>query len=49
MLQLEAVQLLSHGAATISTDAAAQEIHQKTVVKYNADLRSELFGLGKII
>ncbi|KAJ0174144.1 hypothetical protein K1T71_010290 [Dendrolimus kikuchii] len=43
--KLEAVQLLSHGAATTSTDAAAQEIHQKTVVKYGVELRSELFGL----
>lgn len=44
--QLEAVQLLSHGSATMSTDAAAQEIHQKTVVKYGDELRTELFGLG---
>ncbi|VVC97989.1 vesicle transport protein USE1 [Leptidea sinapis] len=43
--KLEAVQLLSHGAATISTDTAAQEIHQKTVAKYGLELRSELFGL----
>lgn len=45
--QLEAVQLLSHGAATLTTDAAAQEIHQKTVAKYGVELRTELFGLGK--
>ncbi|KAJ8717883.1 hypothetical protein PYW07_005813 [Mythimna separata] len=43
--KLEAVQLLSHGAATMSADAAAQEIHQKTRVKYGVELRSELFGL----
>ncbi|KAJ8717236.1 hypothetical protein PYW08_005635 [Mythimna loreyi] len=43
--KLEAVQLLSHGAATITADAAAQEIHQKTRVKYGVELRSELFGL----
>lgn len=42
--QLEAVQLLSHGAA--SADTPAQEIHQKTVAKYGMELRSELFGLG---
>ncbi|CAK1551458.1 unnamed protein product [Leptosia nina] len=42
--KLEAVQLLSHGAATMSVDAAAQEIHQKTVAKYGLELRSELFG-----
>ncbi|XP_038210961.1 vesicle transport protein USE1 isoform X2 [Zerene cesonia] len=44
MEKLEAVQLLSHGAATISADAAALEIHQKTVAKYGLELRSELFG-----
>ncbi|XP_072942514.1 vesicle transport protein USE1 [Epargyreus clarus] len=44
MEKLEAVQQLSHGAATISADASAQEIHQKTVVKYGAELRAELFG-----
>ncbi|XP_045501934.1 vesicle transport protein USE1 [Colias croceus] len=44
MEKLEAVQLLSHGAATMSADAAAQEIHQKTVAKYGLELRSELFG-----
>ncbi|KAF9797842.1 hypothetical protein SFRURICE_001445 [Spodoptera frugiperda] len=43
--KLEAVQLLSHGAATMSADASAQEIHQKTRVKYGVELRSELFGL----
>ncbi|XP_073953742.1 vesicle transport protein Use1 [Choristoneura fumiferana] len=43
--KLEAVQLLSHGAATLCTDASAQEIHQKTVAKYGNELRSELFGL----
>ncbi|KAG6452018.1 vesicle transport protein USE1 [Manduca sexta] len=43
--KLEAVQQLSHGAATMSADASAQEIHQKTVVKYGVELRSELFGL----
>ncbi|XP_061720547.1 vesicle transport protein USE1 isoform X1 [Cydia pomonella] len=43
--KLEAVQLLSHGAATLCTDEAAQEIHQKTVAKYGNELRSELFGL----
>ncbi|XP_045537384.1 vesicle transport protein USE1 [Papilio machaon] len=43
--KLEAVQLLSHGAATLTTDAAAQEIHQKTVAKYGVELRTELFGL----
>ncbi|XP_047516063.1 vesicle transport protein USE1 [Pieris napi] len=42
--KLEAVQLLSHGAATMSVDASAQEIHQKTVSKYGLELRSELFG-----
>ncbi|KAM3963264.1 vesicle transport protein Use1 [Aphomia sociella] len=42
--KLEAVQQLSHGAATLCADASAQEIHQKTVVKYGAELRSELFG-----
>lgn len=44
-IQLEAVQQLSHGAATMSVDAT-QEIHQKTVAKYGVELRSELFGLG---
>ncbi|XP_059060744.1 vesicle transport protein USE1 [Achroia grisella] len=44
ILQLDAVQLLAHGAATMSVDASAQEIHQKTVVKYGAELRTELFG-----
>ncbi|KAI5635126.1 membrane fusion protein use1 domain-containing protein [Phthorimaea operculella] len=43
--KLEAVQQLSHGAATVCADAAAQEIHQKTVAKYGTELRSELFGL----
>ncbi|XP_053615125.1 vesicle transport protein USE1 [Plodia interpunctella] len=43
--KLEAVQQLSHGAATMCVDAAAQEIHQKTVVKYGDELRSELFGI----
>ncbi|CAG9564029.1 unnamed protein product [Danaus chrysippus] len=43
--KLEAVQQLSHGAATMSTDSPAQEIHQKTVAKYGVELRSELFGL----
>ncbi|XP_068620354.1 vesicle transport protein USE1 isoform X2 [Battus philenor] len=43
--KLEAVQLLSHGPATMTADAAAQEIHQKTVAKYGVELRSELFGL----
>ncbi|CAH2042383.1 unnamed protein product, partial [Iphiclides podalirius] len=43
--KLEAVQLLSHGSATLDSDAAAQEIHQKTVAKYGDELRSELFGL----
>lgn len=43
--KLEAVQQLSHGVATVSTDASAQEIHQKTVAKYGLELRSELFGL----
>ncbi|XP_049877233.1 vesicle transport protein USE1 [Pectinophora gossypiella] len=43
--KLEAVQQLSHGAATVTTDASAQEIHQKTVAKYGVELRSELFGL----
>ncbi|CAD0203185.1 unnamed protein product [Chrysodeixis includens] len=43
--KLEAVQQLSHGAATMSADASAQEIHQKTRVKYGVELRSELFGL----
>ncbi|XP_028169914.1 vesicle transport protein USE1 [Ostrinia nubilalis] len=43
--KLEAVQQLSHGVATVSADAAAQEIHQKTVAKYGVELRSELFGL----
>ncbi|CAB3256985.1 unnamed protein product [Arctia plantaginis] len=43
--KLEAIQQLSHGAATMSADASAQEIHQKTVVKYGVELRSELFGL----
>ncbi|CAG5049277.1 unnamed protein product [Parnassius apollo] len=43
--KLEAVQLLSHGIATVSTEASAQEIHQKTVAKYGVELRSELFGL----
>lgn len=43
--KLEAVQQLSHGAATMCADASAQEIHQKTVVKYGTELRSELFGL----
>ncbi|XP_013187466.1 vesicle transport protein USE1 [Amyelois transitella] len=43
--KLEAVQQLSHGAATTCTDSAAQEIHQKTVVKYGVELRTELFGL----
>lgn len=42
--KLEAVQQLSHGAATMSVDAT-QEIHQKTVAKYGVELRSELFGL----
>lgn len=46
MFQLEAVQQLSHGAATISDDASAQEIHQKTVAKYGIELREELFNLG---
>lgn len=32
----------------MAADAAAQEIHQKTVVKYGVELRSELFGLGMI-
>ncbi|CAG9795749.1 unnamed protein product [Diatraea saccharalis] len=43
--KLEAVQQLSHGAATMCADASAQEIHQKTVAKYGDELRSELFGL----
>ncbi|XP_026742689.1 vesicle transport protein USE1 isoform X2 [Trichoplusia ni] len=43
--KLEAVQQLSHGAATMSADASAQEIHQKTRVKYGVELRTELFGL----
>ncbi|XP_023937018.1 vesicle transport protein USE1 [Bicyclus anynana] len=43
--KLEAVQLLSHGAATNTVDGSAQEIHQKTVAKYGVELRSELFGL----
>ncbi|KAL4714966.1 hypothetical protein ACJJTC_003117 [Scirpophaga incertulas] len=43
--KLEAVQQLSHGAATVSADASAQEIHQKTVAKYGVELRTELFGL----
>lgn len=47
--QLDAVQQLSHGAATMCADASAQEIHQKTVAKYGVELRSELFGLGKIV
>ncbi|XP_045452524.1 vesicle transport protein USE1 [Melitaea cinxia] len=43
--KLEAVQQLSHGAATNTVDGSAQEIHQKTVAKYGVELRSELFGL----
>ncbi|KAL0869881.1 hypothetical protein ABMA27_006083 [Loxostege sticticalis] len=43
--KLDAVQQLSHGAATMCADASAQEIHQKTVAKYGVELRSELFGL----
>ncbi|CAH0724431.1 unnamed protein product, partial [Brenthis ino] len=44
--KLEAVQQLSHGAATNSNDnGSAQEIHQKTVAKYGVELRSELFEL----
>ncbi|KAG7301453.1 hypothetical protein JYU34_014410 [Plutella xylostella] len=43
--KLEALQQLSHGAATMCADAAAQEIHQKTVAKYGNELRSDLFGL----
>lgn len=43
--KLEAVQQLSHGAATMSADASAQEIHQKTVARYGVELRSELLGL----
>ncbi|GBP09831.1 Vesicle transport protein USE1 [Eumeta japonica] len=43
--KLEAVQQLSHGAATICSDSSAQEIHQKTVAKYGMELRTDLFGL----